>query len=82
MQQFIEGVRRLCDEKDILLILDEIQCGMAMISWPACPSLVYAYFFAALMAPSMASVPLFVKKIRSIPLAFSAFFAASMVGTL
>ena len=25
---FIEGVRRLCDEKDILLILDEIQCGM------------------------------------------------------
>jgi acetylornithine/N-succinyldiaminopimelate aminotransferase len=25
---FIEGVRALCDEKDILLILDEIQCGM------------------------------------------------------
>ncbi len=25
---FIEGVRKLCDEKDILLIFDEIQCGM------------------------------------------------------
>ncbi|MBO6215201.1 MAG: aspartate aminotransferase family protein [Lachnospiraceae bacterium] len=25
---FIEGVRALCDERDILLILDEIQCGM------------------------------------------------------
>lgn len=25
---FLEGVRALCDEKDILLILDEIQCGM------------------------------------------------------
>lgn len=27
-QEFICGVRKLCDEKDILLILDEIQCGM------------------------------------------------------
>jgi acetylornithine/N-succinyldiaminopimelate aminotransferase len=27
-QEFIEGVRKLCDEMDILLILDEIQCGM------------------------------------------------------
>lgn len=27
-QEFIEGVRTLCDEHDILLILDEIQCGM------------------------------------------------------
>lgn len=26
--EFIEGVRKLCDENDILLILDEIQCGM------------------------------------------------------
>jgi acetylornithine/N-succinyldiaminopimelate aminotransferase len=26
--EFIEGVRKLCDERDILLILDEIQCGM------------------------------------------------------
>ena len=34
---FIEGVRRLCDEKDILLILDERQCGMGrtgeMFAW-------------------------------------------------
>lgn len=27
-KEFLQGVRRLCDEKDILLILDEIQCGM------------------------------------------------------
>lgn len=26
--EFIKGVRALCDEMDILLILDEIQCGM------------------------------------------------------
>ena len=26
--EFIKGVRQLCDEKGILLILDEIQCGM------------------------------------------------------
>lgn len=26
--EFIEGVRKLCDEKGILMILDEIQCGM------------------------------------------------------
>lgn len=27
-KEFITGLRTLCDEKDILLILDEIQCGM------------------------------------------------------
>ena len=27
-EEFIKGIRALCDEKDILLILDEIQCGM------------------------------------------------------
>jgi acetylornithine/N-succinyldiaminopimelate aminotransferase len=27
-KEFIQGVRKLCDEKDILLIFDEIQCGM------------------------------------------------------
>ena len=27
-KEFIEGVRKLCDDKGILLILDEIQCGM------------------------------------------------------
>jgi acetylornithine/N-succinyldiaminopimelate aminotransferase len=34
---FLEGVRKLCDEHDILLILDEIQCGMGrtgkMFAW-------------------------------------------------
>lgn len=36
-KKFLEGVRALCDEKDILLILDEIQCGMGrsghMFAW-------------------------------------------------
>ncbi len=35
--EFLDGVRRLCDEKGILLIFDEIQCGMgrtgAMFTW-------------------------------------------------
>ena len=35
--EFLEGVRALCDEHDILLILDEIQCGMGrtgkMFTW-------------------------------------------------
>lgn len=26
--EFLAGIRKLCDEKDILLIFDEIQCGM------------------------------------------------------
>jgi acetylornithine/N-succinyldiaminopimelate aminotransferase len=36
-REFLEGVRAVCDEKDILLILDEIQCGMGrsghMFAW-------------------------------------------------
>lgn len=36
-ESFLKGVRELCDEKDILLILDEIQCGMGrtgyMYAW-------------------------------------------------
>lgn len=36
-KEFLHGVRKLCDEHDILLILDEIQCGMgrsgAMFAW-------------------------------------------------
>lgn len=35
--EFLQGVRKLCDEHDILLILDEIQCGMGrtgeMFAW-------------------------------------------------
>lgn len=36
-QEFLEKLRALCDERDILLILDEIQCGMgrtgSMFAW-------------------------------------------------
>ena len=35
--EFLKGVKALCEERDILLILDEIQCGMgrcgAMFAW-------------------------------------------------
>lgn len=38
--EFLKQLRALCDEKDILLILDEIQCGMgrtgAMFAWQRC----------------------------------------------
>ncbi len=36
-EEFLKGVRALCDEHDMLLILDEIQCGMGrsghMFAW-------------------------------------------------
>ena len=36
-QEFMEGIRRLCDEDDILMICDEVQCGMgrtgSMFAW-------------------------------------------------
>lgn len=35
--EFLQGVRKICEEKDILLIFDEIQCGMgrtgSMFAW-------------------------------------------------
>ena len=40
-ESFLTGVRKLCDEHDILLILDEIQCGMGrtgkMFAWQDYP---------------------------------------------
>ena len=33
IREFLEGIRRLCDERDILMILDEIQCGMGRTGW-------------------------------------------------
>ncbi len=38
-KEFLENVRALCDEKDIILIFDEIQCGMGRTG--------YAYTFQA-----------------------------------
>ena len=37
MKEFLQGVKKICEENDILLILDEIQCGMgrtgSMYAW-------------------------------------------------
>lgn len=30
-QEFMEGIRQICDENDILMICDEVQCGMGRI---------------------------------------------------
>jgi acetylornithine/N-succinyldiaminopimelate aminotransferase len=30
-QEFLEGIRTLCDKNDLLLMLDEIQCGMGRV---------------------------------------------------
>ena len=45
--EFLTGLRKLCDEKDILLILDEVQCGMgrtgemfAYQSYGICPDIL------------------------------------------
>lgn len=32
-EEFLKGVRKLCDDHDILLMLDEIQCGMGRTGW-------------------------------------------------
>ena len=32
-EAFIKDVRALCDEKDIVLIIDEVQCGMGRTGW-------------------------------------------------
>lgn len=33
-EEFLKGIRQICDEKDILMILDEIQCGMGRTGYP------------------------------------------------
>lgn len=35
-QSFLEGLRRLCDEHDALLVFDEVQCGMGRTGRPFC----------------------------------------------
>ena len=38
-EEFMKGIRKLCDEEGILMICDEVQCGMgrtgAMFAWQA-----------------------------------------------
>ena len=59
---------------------DEVVTGMNTIA-AGFPSFNQAYFLTALMAPSMASVPLFVKNTRLNPEASTTFFAASAIGS-
>ncbi len=33
-EEFLKGIRQICDENDILMILDEIQCGMGRTGYP------------------------------------------------
>lgn len=33
-QEFMEGIRAICDKNDILMICDEIQCGMGRTGYP------------------------------------------------
>jgi acetylornithine/succinyldiaminopimelate/putrescine aminotransferase len=33
---FLSGLRKLCDEHDLLLIFDEVQCGMGRTGFPFC----------------------------------------------
>jgi acetylornithine/N-succinyldiaminopimelate aminotransferase len=33
-EEFLKGIRQVCDENDILMILDEIQCGMGRTGYP------------------------------------------------
>ena len=39
-QEFMEGIRKICDENGILMICDEVQCGMGrtgnMFAWQGC----------------------------------------------
>lgn len=35
-QSFLEGLRKLCDEHDALLVFDEVQCGMGRTGRPFC----------------------------------------------
>ena len=33
-EEFLKGIRQICDENDILMMLDEIQCGMGRTGYP------------------------------------------------
>ena len=52
-EEFIKGVRALCDEHDALLMLDEIQCGMGrtgyMYAWQRFGVKILALFFKILI---------------------------------
>jgi len=64
------------------MLLPWNECSIAIISWSVEPSFKYAYFLASFIAPSTASVPLFVKNTLSMPEAFVTAWAAFTAGSL
>ena len=48
-KQFIAGLRKVCDEKDLMLIFDEVQCGVARTGY------LYAYEYYGVTPDIMAS---------------------------
>ena len=59
-KSLLEGLRKLCDEKDILLIFDEVQCGMGR-----CGSL-YAHDLYGVKPDVMALAKALAKKVKEI----------------
>ncbi|MGH6728594.1 MAG: aminotransferase class III-fold pyridoxal phosphate-dependent enzyme, partial [Sphingomicrobium sp.] len=48
-QAFIEGLRKACDDKDLMLVFDEVQCGVARTGY------LYAYEYYGVTPDIMAS---------------------------
>jgi acetylornithine/N-succinyldiaminopimelate aminotransferase len=48
-KEFIQGLRQCCDEKDLLLVLDEVQCGVARTGY------LYAHEYYGVTPDIMAS---------------------------
>ncbi len=48
-KEFIQGLRKICDEKDLMLVFDEVQCGVARTGY------LYAYEYYGVQPDIMAS---------------------------
>ena len=48
-KEFIHGLRKVCDEKDLMLVFDEVQCGVARTGY------LYAYEYYGVTPDIMAS---------------------------
>ena len=48
-REFLQGLRQICDEKDLMLVFDEVQCGVARTGY------LYAYEYYGVTPDIMAS---------------------------